>query len=121
MDPDAIATGGLRPQPGGGAAHNQGKGHNMLVRSTLSALAIALAAPAFAASQLELSAGVQPGIYSQAELGLIAAAETPHEANRLKKFFATDDASTVSRSGFAAQTGKTDAFGQWIRPQGDDR
>jgi hypothetical protein len=73
----------------------------MFAKVTLSALAIALAAPAFAVTQLEQSAGVDAGVYTQAQIGEIAAAEKPNDAARLKAFYLDGD-STVSRADFSA-------------------
>lgn len=94
----------------------------MKAKLTLTALAIALAAPAFAATtQLERAADVDAGIYTVGELGLIASADTAHEAERLKTFFAENDASTgdlVARGTIAA----ADNYGEWIHHPGwDDR
>lgn len=73
----------------------------MIAKTTLSALAIVLAAPAFAATQLERSAGVDAGVYTQAQIGEIASAEKPNDASRLKAFYLDHDA-TVSRADFTA-------------------
>ena len=77
----------------------------MFAKATLSALAIALAAPAFAATQLERSAGVEPGVYTQAQIGEIASAEKPNDAARLKAFY-LDNGDTVSRADFSASVVK---------------
>ncbi|MGB3315758.1 MAG: hypothetical protein WBB85_15220 [Albidovulum sp.] len=74
----------------------------MFAKVTLSALAIALAAPAFAATQLERSAGVDAGVYTQAQIGEIASAEKPNDAARLKAFYLDNGDSTVSRADFSA-------------------
>lgn len=73
----------------------------MIAKVTLSALALALAAPAFAATQLERSAGVEAGVYTQAQIGEIASAEKPNDAARLKAFHADRD-TAVSRADFSA-------------------
>ena len=73
----------------------------MIAKVTLSALALALAAPAFAATQLERSAGVEPGAYTLAQIGEIASADEANEAARLKAFYA-DGGNTVSRADFTA-------------------
>jgi hypothetical protein len=72
----------------------------MIAKVTLSALALALAAPAFAATQLERSAGVDAGVYTQAQVGEIASAEKPNDAARLKAYY-TDGDGTVSRADFS--------------------
>ena len=77
----------------------------MFAKATLSALAIALAAPAFAATQLERSAGVEPGVYTQVQIGEIASAEKPNDAARLKAFY-LDNVDTVSRADFSASVVK---------------
>lgn len=70
----------------------------MTSKLTLSALAILIAAPAFAgATQAERSAGVEPGIYTLAQVGEIAAAETVAEAARLRAFYADRNETGVSR------------------------
>lgn len=73
----------------------------MIAKVTLSALAIALAAPAFAASQIELSAGVEPGVYTLAQVGEIASADEANDAARLKAFYVDAD-NTVSRADTSA-------------------
>lgn len=73
----------------------------MIAKVTLSALAIALAAPAFAATQLERSAGVDADVYTLAQVGEIASAEKPNDAARLKAFY-LDNGNTVSRADFSA-------------------
>lgn len=73
----------------------------MIAKVTLSALALALAAPAFAATQLERSAGVEPGAYTLAQIGEIASAEKPNDAARLRAFYADGD-TMVSRADFSA-------------------
>ena len=73
----------------------------MIAKVTLSALALAIAAPAFAATQLERAAGVEPGAYSLAQIGAIASADEANEAARLKAFYA-DDKNSVSRADMTA-------------------
>lgn len=73
----------------------------MIVKATLSAIAIAIAAPAFASTQLERSAGVDAGVYTQAQIGEIASAEKTNDAARLKAFYLDSD-NTVSRADFSA-------------------
>lgn len=85
---------------------------------TLSALALLVAAPAFAnGSQLELSAGVPAGVYTVAQAGEIASAETVADALRLKKFYAARNAVDVARSDFSFDAGT----GPVVRLGGSDR
>ena len=64
----------------------------MKTKLALSALAVVIAAPAFASStQLELSAGVPAGVYTVGQAGEIASAETAAAALRLKKFYAAQN------------------------------
>ncbi|WP_347310899.1 hypothetical protein [Defluviimonas sp. SAOS-178_SWC] len=65
----------------------------------LSAVALLVAAPAFASpTQLELSAGVEPGVYTVAQAGEIASAESTADAARLRAFFADQNTGDVSRN-----------------------
>ncbi len=75
----------------------------MIKNLTLSALALAIAAPAFAATQAERSVGVEAGAYTLSQIADIAGAEKPNDAARLKAFYASDDAG-VSRADFSANT-----------------
>ncbi len=68
---------------------------------TVSALVLALAAPAFAATQAELSVGADSGEYTLSQIADIAGAEEAHDAARLKAFYASDEAG-VSRADFSA-------------------
>ncbi|MCB2117292.1 MAG: hypothetical protein KDE00_13595 [Rhodobacteraceae bacterium] len=71
----------------------------MTPKIAFSALALLIAAPAFAApSQLELSAGAQAGAYTQAQLVAITAAETEAEAARLRAFFAAENGADTMRN-----------------------
>ncbi len=75
----------------------------MFAKVTLSALALAIAAPAFAAgSQLERSAGVEPGVYTLAQLSDIVSADEANDAARLKAFYLGAD-DTVSRNDFSGE------------------
>ena len=75
------------------------KGQTMTSKLTLSALALLIAAPAFAgASQLERSAGVEPGVYTIAQAGEIASAETVADAERLRAFYADANSADVTRN-----------------------
>ena len=68
---------------------------------TLSALALALAAPAFAGTtQLERAAGTEPGAYTLSQLVEIVTTEKPNDAARLKAFYA-DGSDGVARADFA--------------------
>lgn len=78
----------------------------MTMKLALSASVILFSAPAFAGpTQLELSAGVPAGVYTQTEVAAIAAAETPSEARRLMAFYAEGDSVPdlvpVTRSDYA--------------------
>lgn len=83
---------------------------------TLSALAFLVAAPVFAGSQLERSAGVPAGVYTSAQAGEIASAETPADALRLKKFYAAVNAGDVSRNDFSLSSSAAA-----VRQGGSDR
>lgn len=90
----------------------------MKSKLALSALALLAAAPAFAnGSQLELSAGVSAGVYTVAQAGEIASAETAAEALRLQKFYAARNAADVARSDFSADAGT----GPAVRLGGSER
>lgn len=76
----------------------------MTTKLALSAIALLIAAPAFAnASQLESSANVEVGAYTQSQLVAIASAEKETEAERLRKFYAQVNASGVSRADFSSE------------------
>jgi len=67
---------------------------------TLSALALALAAPAFAGTtQLERAAGTEPGAYTLSQLTEIVTAEKPNDAARIKAFHANGN-NGVARADF---------------------
>lgn len=83
---------------------------------TLSALALLVAAPVFAGSQLELSAGVPAGVYTAIQAGEIASAETPADALRLKKFYAAVNSGDVSRNDFSLSSSAAP-----VRNGGSDR
>ena len=90
----------------------------MKTKLALSALALVIAAPAFASStQLELSAGVPARVYTVGQAGEIASAETAADALRLKKFYAAQNAGEVARSDFSADAG----MGTMLRLGGSDR
>ncbi len=75
----------------------------MTSKLTLSALALVIAAPAFAdGTQLERSAGVEAGVYTISQLGEIASAETAADAARLRAFYADQNAADVTRDSFIA-------------------
>ena len=68
-------------------------------RFTLTALALVLAAPAFADDiQLVRAAGVEPGLYTLAELGAIASAPNDRDAARLRAFYAETPSADVMRA-----------------------
>ncbi len=69
----------------------------MITKTTLATLAFVIASPAFAASQLEMSAGVEAGEYTHNEISQIVLAEDETEAERLKKLLAGAGAPAVSR------------------------
>jgi len=74
----------------------------MTSKLALSAIALLAAAPAFAnPTQLELSAGVSAGVYTSIQAGEIASAETTADAARLAKFYAAENAGSVSRNDFS--------------------
>lgn len=109
--------------PHGGAAASILKGQTMTSKLTLSALAILIstsvfAAPVFAgATQLERSADVAPGVYTIAQAGEIASAETAADAARLRAFYADANTGDVTRNVFSVN-GTTDAP---VRLGGSDR
>ncbi|OYX43551.1 MAG: hypothetical protein B7Z02_08385 [Rhodobacterales bacterium 32-67-9] len=89
----------------------------MTSKLTLSTLALLIAAPAFAgATQLERSAGVEPGLYTVAQAGEIASAETVADAARLRDFYADQNAGDVSRNAVAPS-----ASDEPVRLGGSDR
>lgn len=90
----------------------------MFAKIALPVLALALAAPAFGATQLEQSLDVDAGVYSLSELTAISGAETEREAARLKAYFLIADDAGVSR----AATAEPVASGEWVRHPGwEDR
>ncbi len=90
----------------------------MTSKLTLSALALLIATPVFAgATQLELSAGVVPGVYTIAQTGEIASAETVADAARLRAFYADANTGDVTRNAFSGAV-TTDAS---VRNGGSDR
>lgn len=89
----------------------------MLKKLALSALALAIAAPAVAAAtQAERSIGVAAGVYTLSQIADIAGAETPNEAARLKAFY-TKAGNGVSRADFTATATPAAESGS----QGSDR
>lgn len=72
----------------------------MTAKLSLSALVIALAAPAFAGTaQLERAAGTEPGAYTLSQLVEIITAEKPNDAARIKAFYANGN-DGVARADF---------------------
>ena len=64
----------------------------MTTKIALSALALLIAAPAFAGmTQLERSAGVADGSYTVSQLGEIASATSTADAARLRAFYAEEN------------------------------
>ncbi len=85
----------------------------MIAKLTLSALALALAAPAFAASttQLERAASVEAGAYTLNELAQIVSAEERNDAERLKAYLGKGGGD-VSRADFSAAPVTRGGFSQ---------
>jgi len=110
-------TGHAGFHPDAGCSPQKPKGQTMKTKLALSAIALLAAAPAFASStQLELSAGVPAGVYTVAQAGEIASAETAADALRLKKFYAAQNTGEVARSDFSV-----DAAAATVRLGGSDR
>lgn len=90
----------------------------MTSKLTLSALALLISTPVFAsATQLERSAGVEPGVYTIAQAGEIASAETVADAARLRAYYADANTGDVTRNVFTVDV-TTDAP---VRNGGSDR
>lgn len=102
----------------GGIARQLLKGQTMTSKLTLSALALLISTPVFAsATQLERSAGVEPGVYTIAQAGEIASAETVADAARLRAYYADANTGDVTRNVFTVDV-TTDAP---VRNGGSDR
>lgn len=102
----------------GGIVRQLLKGQTMTSKLTLSALALLVAAPAFAnATQLERSASVEPGLYTVAQAGEIASSETVADAARLRAFYADTNAGDVSRNAVVSSLAADEA----VRNGGSDR
>ncbi|MGB5068460.1 MAG: hypothetical protein WBO29_13940 [Albidovulum sp.] len=90
----------------------------MFKKIALTAIALAISAPAFAmtSDQLARSVGVEPGVYTQAQLGELSTATEANDFNRLINFFDSQKEAGVTR---------TDLSGNWVAPpmqsRGSDR
>ncbi|MCB2094659.1 MAG: hypothetical protein H6901_07790 [Rhodobacteraceae bacterium] len=90
----------------------------MFGKLTLTALALAVSAPAFAMTnnQLARSVGVQPGVYTLAQLGELSSATEANDYRRLINFFDSQKEAGVARN---------DLSGTWVatptHSRGSDR
>jgi hypothetical protein len=72
----------------------------MFKKIALTAIALAVSAPAFAmtSDQLARSVGVEPGLYTQEQLGELSAATEANDFNRLINFFDSQKKAVASRN-----------------------
>ena len=72
----------------------------MFKKIALTAIALAVSVPAFAmtSDQLARSVGVEPGIYTQAQLGELSTATEANDFNRLINFFDGQKQAGATRS-----------------------
>jgi predicted nucleic acid-binding protein len=72
----------------------------MFKKIAITAIALAVSAPAFAMTddQLARSVGVEPGVYTTAQLGELSSATEANDYNRLINFFDIQKDAGVSRS-----------------------
>ncbi|MCB2135789.1 MAG: hypothetical protein KDE08_07565 [Rhodobacteraceae bacterium] len=91
----------------------------MFKKIAITALAIAVSAPAFAmtATQLERSLGVEPGAYTLSQLTALSGANDHTEYNRLVRFFDNEGDVSVTRS-FGSDAAYVPAK---VRQAGQDR
>ena len=72
----------------------------MFKKIAITAVALAVSAPAFAMTddQLARSVGVEPGVYTAAQLGELSSATETNDYNRLINFFDSQREAGVSRT-----------------------